>query len=156
MYDRRVLIQSDGTPWRPLVHIEDISRAFLAVLEAPRDAVHNQAFNVGSRRRTIRFVTSPTSSSGSWTVLGRIPGGRRPRSALLSCQLRQVVAAHSRFQQREWTVREASRSTTTAYKRHGLTSEMFATLRPVEADPGAAGGRSSWTPRFAGSRSGAV
>ena len=48
-----VLIQSDGTPWRPLVHIEDISRAFLAVLEAPRDAVHNQAFNVGSSRREL-------------------------------------------------------------------------------------------------------
>ena len=44
---REVLIQSDGTPWRPLVHIEDISRAFLAVLNAPRDLVHNQAFNVG-------------------------------------------------------------------------------------------------------------
>ena len=43
-----VLIQSDGTPWRPLVHVQDISRAFLAVLEAPREAVHNQAFNVGS------------------------------------------------------------------------------------------------------------
>ena len=42
-----VLIKSDGTPWRPLVHIEDISRAFLAVLQAPREGVHNQAFNVG-------------------------------------------------------------------------------------------------------------
>ena len=43
----RVLIKSDGSPWRPTVHIEDISRAFLAALEAPRDVVHNQAFNVG-------------------------------------------------------------------------------------------------------------
>jgi len=43
-----VFIQSDGTPWRPLVHIEDISRAFLTVLEAPRELVHNQAFNIGS------------------------------------------------------------------------------------------------------------
>src|SRR5437016_7612595 len=43
----RVFIKSDGTPWRPIVHIEDISRAFLAVLEAPRDVIHNQAFNVG-------------------------------------------------------------------------------------------------------------
>src|ERR1700722_16058910 len=42
-----VRLQSDGTPWRPLVHIEDISRAFLAALEAPRDVIHNQAFNVG-------------------------------------------------------------------------------------------------------------
>ena len=43
----RVLIKSDGTPWRPIVHIEDISRAFLAALEAPRDLVHCEVFNVG-------------------------------------------------------------------------------------------------------------
>ena len=42
-----VRLQSDGSPWRPLVHVQDISRAFLAVLEAPRDVVHDQAFNVG-------------------------------------------------------------------------------------------------------------
>ena len=42
-----VRLQSDGTPWRPLVHAEDIARAFLAVLEAPRDVVHDQAFNIG-------------------------------------------------------------------------------------------------------------
>ena len=40
-------LESDGTPWRPLVHIEDISRAFLAVLEAPRHLIHDEAFNVG-------------------------------------------------------------------------------------------------------------
>ena len=43
----RIHLKSDGTPWRPIVHIEDISRAFLAVLEAPRELVHNQVFNVG-------------------------------------------------------------------------------------------------------------
>jgi nucleoside-diphosphate-sugar epimerase len=43
----KAVIQSDGTPWRPLIHIEDICRAFLAVLESPREAIHNQAFNVG-------------------------------------------------------------------------------------------------------------
>ena len=42
-----VLIQSDGTPWRPLVHVRDFSNAFLAALEAPREIVHNEAFNVG-------------------------------------------------------------------------------------------------------------
>jgi nucleoside-diphosphate-sugar epimerase len=43
----RVFIKSDGSPWRPIVHIEDISRAFLAVLAAPRQVIHNQALNVG-------------------------------------------------------------------------------------------------------------
>jgi nucleoside-diphosphate-sugar epimerase len=47
MTTRRVLIKSDGTPWRPIVHIEDISRAFMAALESPREKVHNVALNVG-------------------------------------------------------------------------------------------------------------
>jgi len=44
---KRVYLKSDGTPWRPIVHIEDISRAFLAALQAPREVIHNEAFNVG-------------------------------------------------------------------------------------------------------------
>jgi nucleoside-diphosphate-sugar epimerase len=50
----RVHIKSDGTPWRPIVHIEDISRAFLAVLGAPRETVHNEAFNVGQTEENYR------------------------------------------------------------------------------------------------------
>jgi nucleoside-diphosphate-sugar epimerase len=50
-----ILMKSDGTPWRPLVHIEDISRAFLAVLTAPIEAVHNQAFNVGSNEQNFQI-----------------------------------------------------------------------------------------------------
>lgn len=49
-----VRLESDGTPWRPLVHIEDISRAFLAVLEAPRQLVHNEAFNVGRQSDNVQ------------------------------------------------------------------------------------------------------
>jgi nucleoside-diphosphate-sugar epimerase len=51
----RVHIKSDGTPWRPIVHIEDIGRAFLAVLHAPRDLVHNEAFNVGRTEENYRI-----------------------------------------------------------------------------------------------------
>ena len=43
----KVLITSDGSPWRPLVHVEDIARAFMAMLTAPREKVCNEAFNVG-------------------------------------------------------------------------------------------------------------
>jgi nucleoside-diphosphate-sugar epimerase len=42
-----VYLKSDGTPWRPIVHVEDICRAYIAGLEAPRELVHNRAFNVG-------------------------------------------------------------------------------------------------------------
>ena len=50
-----VYLKSDGTPWRPIVHIEDISRAFMAVLEAPREVVHNQAINVGRSTENYRI-----------------------------------------------------------------------------------------------------
>jgi nucleoside-diphosphate-sugar epimerase len=50
-----VRLQSDGSPWRPLVHAQDISRAFLAVLEADRDVVHNQAFNVGRDEDVVQI-----------------------------------------------------------------------------------------------------
>jgi nucleoside-diphosphate-sugar epimerase len=44
----RIRIMSDGTPWRPIVHVQDIARAFAAVLAAPREVIHDQAFNVGA------------------------------------------------------------------------------------------------------------
>jgi nucleoside-diphosphate-sugar epimerase len=50
-----IYLKSDGTPWRPIVHIEDISRAFIAALEAPEDTVFNQAFNVGSTEHNYRM-----------------------------------------------------------------------------------------------------
>src|SRR5256886_15577716 len=42
-----IRIMSDGTPWRPLIHCRDIARAFVAFLEAPREAIHNQSVNIG-------------------------------------------------------------------------------------------------------------
>ncbi len=49
-----VALESDGSPWRPLVHVEDICRAFLAVLEAPREVVHDEAFNVGRSEDNVQ------------------------------------------------------------------------------------------------------
>ena len=51
----RVYLKSDGSPWRPIVHIEDISRAFVAAMEAPIEKVHNQAFNVGRTDQNYRI-----------------------------------------------------------------------------------------------------
>ena len=51
----QIYLKSDGTPWRPIVHIEDISRAFLAVLGAPKEKVFNEAFNVGQTAHNYRI-----------------------------------------------------------------------------------------------------
>jgi nucleoside-diphosphate-sugar epimerase len=49
-----VYIKSDGSPWRPIVHVEDIARAFIAVLKAPRERIHNEAFNIGRTDQNFR------------------------------------------------------------------------------------------------------
>ena len=51
----KVLLQSDGTPWRPLVHIRDIINAYAAALVAPRESIHNQAFNIGKSGENYRI-----------------------------------------------------------------------------------------------------
>jgi nucleoside-diphosphate-sugar epimerase len=51
----KVMIKSDGTPWRPIVHVEDICRAFIAALRAPREVIHCQAFNVARPHENYRI-----------------------------------------------------------------------------------------------------
>ena len=94
----RIHLMSDGTPWRPIVHIEDISRAFLAVLEAPRELVHDQAFNVGRtaenyRIRELAEIVAETVPGCAITYAD----GRRPGQALLPGGLRQDRARAPRL-----------------------------------------------------------
>jgi nucleoside-diphosphate-sugar epimerase len=51
---KQIRMTSDGTPWRPLVHVLDVCRAFVCVLESPREAVHNETFNVGDTEHNYR------------------------------------------------------------------------------------------------------
>lgn len=53
--ERRIVLHGDGTPWRPVVHVADVARAFGAVLEAPVETIHNQAFNTGADALNIRM-----------------------------------------------------------------------------------------------------
>jgi nucleoside-diphosphate-sugar epimerase len=66
----RVYIKSDGTPWRPIVHIRDIVGAIVSVLEAPRDLIHNQVFNVGQTEENYRV------SELAEIVADVVPGSR--------------------------------------------------------------------------------
>jgi len=67
----KIFFKSDGTPWRPIMHIEDISRAFIATLEAPEDRVFNQAPTVSVRlRTTIASAILPVLSPRSYPIVG--------------------------------------------------------------------------------------
>ena len=120
-----VLIQSDGSPWRPLVHIEDITRAFLAVLHAPRELVHNQAFNVGRSEENYRvrdladMVQQVIPGS---TVRYAEGGGPDPRCYRVDCgKLMRTLPEY----QPQWTVRRGMEQLRDAFDRHHLTREQF-------------------------------
>jgi nucleoside-diphosphate-sugar epimerase len=121
-----VLIQSDGTPWRPLVHIEDISRAFLAVLEAPREAVHNQAFNVGSSQENyqIRDVAAMVQEVVPGCSVKYLEGGGPdPRCYRVNCD---KLPMHLPGFRTRWSVRRGVEELYESFVRHGLTRDMFA------------------------------
>jgi nucleoside-diphosphate-sugar epimerase len=121
-----VLIQSDGTPWRPLVHIEDISRAFLAVLESPREAIHNQAFNVGSSGENyqIRDVAAMVEQVVPGCSVKYLPGGGPdPRCYRVNCD---KLPRHVPGFRPMWTVHRGVEELYESFVRHQLTREMFA------------------------------
>jgi len=121
-----VLIQSDGTPWRPLVHVEDISRAFLAVLESPREAVHNQAFNVGSSQENyqIRDIADMVQEIVPGCSVKYLEGGGPdPRCYRVNCD---KLPLHIPGFRAKWSVRGGVQERYESCVRHGLTSEMFA------------------------------
>lgn len=121
--EARVL--SDGTPWRPLVHARDIAAAFIAALEAPRDAVHAKAFNVGTEQNNL------TVADIAGQVVEAVPGaklvitgesGPDPRSYRVDFS--RIRAAVPSFEA-VWTVKAGAVELAEAYQRFGLTEHDF-------------------------------
>lgn len=120
-----VRLKSDGTPWRPIVHIEDISLAFLSLMEAPKDVVHNQAFNVGrteanyQMRDLAKIVMETVPGS---TVTFAEGAGPDKRCYRVKCD--KILSKVPAFKPR-WTAREGARQLYEAYKEFGLTLADF-------------------------------
>jgi len=126
-----VLIASDGTPWRPLVHVEDICRAFLAILHAPRDLVHNQAFNIGRTEENyqIRDIATMVEEivPGS-RVKYAVGGGPDLRCYRVNCD--KIARTLPEFRP-QWTVRRGIEQLYAAYRDHALTLEEFTGTRYI-------------------------
>jgi nucleoside-diphosphate-sugar epimerase len=127
----QVRLESDGTPWRPLVHIEDISRAFLAMLEAPRELVHDQAFNVGRAEDNIqvRDIADMVRAavSGSTVTLADKAG---PDLRNYRVDFSKLTDTFPELAMR-WRVREGIDELLKAYTEYGLTYEDFTSSRFV-------------------------
>ena len=127
----QVRLQSDGSPWRPLVHIEDISRAFLAMLEAPRELVHNQAFNVGRPQDNVqvRDIAEMVREAVPGSDLS-FADGAGPDLRNYRVDFSKLAATFPGLSLR-WGVREGIDELLTAYTKYGLTYEDFTSSRFV-------------------------
>lgn len=121
----RVLLKSDGSPWRPIVHIEDMSGAFLAAVQAPRETVHNQAFNVGRTNENYRIREIAE------IVVETVPGSRLEfaegagpdtRNYRVNCDkiLQQLPGFNP-----QWDARKGAKQLYEAYQDIGLQLEDF-------------------------------
>lgn len=117
----KVFLKSDGTPWRPIVHIEDIVRAFIAVLHAPRELVHNQAFNVGRAEENYRM--SEVAEMVQQTIprcriaFAKDAGPDKRCYRVDFSKLFNTLPAY----QPQWSARKGVEQLYRAYQRHGLT-----------------------------------
>jgi nucleoside-diphosphate-sugar epimerase len=120
-----VYLKSDGTPWRPIVHIRDISAAFIAALEAPRDAVHNEVFNVGRteenfRIREIAQIVVETVPDSRLEFAS--DAGPDKRTYRVNCDKIQRVLPNF---QPQWTARKGAQELLDKYREVGLELDEF-------------------------------
>jgi nucleoside-diphosphate-sugar epimerase len=120
----RVYLKSDGTPWRPIVHIQDIIQAILCVLDAPVDAVRNQTFNVGATAENyrIRELAEIVAETVPDCRIEYAPGGG-PDKRCYRVDCDKILRALPSFQPR-WTARKGAQELYDAYRRTGLTYEQ--------------------------------
>jgi nucleoside-diphosphate-sugar epimerase len=121
----KVLLQSDGSPWRPLVHIRDIIHAFEAVLTAPKSAIHDQAFNVGRSGENFQIRTV------AQTVAEVVPNCAVAFAAGASPDIRDYRVDFGKIERQlpaykpTWTLRKGVEELYAAYRDAGLTKEEF-------------------------------
>jgi nucleoside-diphosphate-sugar epimerase len=126
-----VRMESDGSPWRPLVHVEDICRTFLAALDAPLALVHDEAFNVGRQEDNVqvRDIAELVNSA--------VPGSRISFANGAGPDVRTYRVDFSKLNQTfpelrlRWNVAAGVDELASAYLTHGLTHEDFASSRYV-------------------------
>jgi nucleoside-diphosphate-sugar epimerase len=121
----KVLLQSDGSPWRPLVHLRDIIDAFRACLTAPIEAIHDQAFNIGrtSENYQIRDVANLVAEIVPDCAVA-FADGASPDTRNYRVDFRKAETRLPGYSPR-WTLRKGIEEMYDAYRRAGMTKDVF-------------------------------
>jgi nucleoside-diphosphate-sugar epimerase len=121
----KVTVYSDGKPWRPVVHVEDVARAFLTVLRAPVDLIHNQAFNVGANHLNYQIIKLAE------IVLDTVPGSQLQILARPGADQRTYRTDFGKFARTfpefefKWSPVTGAQQLSSVFGEHGLTHEIF-------------------------------
>jgi nucleoside-diphosphate-sugar epimerase len=121
----QVYLKSDGTPWRPIVHIEDIARAYIAVLNAPRELIHDEAFNVGTtcENYQIKDIAAMVKAVvPNCEIKYALDAGPDKRCYRVDCN--KIARTLHDFKP-QWTARRGIEQLYKEYKNVGLTLEEF-------------------------------
>jgi nucleoside-diphosphate-sugar epimerase len=120
----RVELQSDGTPWRPLVHAEDIARAFAAVLDAPTEAVHDEAFNVGRDADVVQVRDIALEVSRAMDVPVTFAAGAGPDTRDYRVDFTKINRVLPAFAP-AWTIADGIAELSRDMAERGLSAEDF-------------------------------
>ncbi|HAR20816.1 MAG TPA: NAD(P)-dependent oxidoreductase [Cytophagales bacterium] len=132
-----IRIMSDGSPWRPLVHCKDIARAFVAFLEAPRAAIHNQIVNIGGNQenfqvRDVGNLVQKFVPTANIVYTGEV--GADSRDYKVSFDYLNQLLPHFQL---EYTLEKGMQELFFKYKEHGFSqhdfeSDQFVRLRTLK------------------------
>lgn len=128
---QKIRIMSDGTPWRPLVHIRDITNATLAILTAPREKIHNQAFNIGKNDENyqVRDLAEIVKETIPGCEVEYAPqSAADPRNYRVNFNKLARVFPELRL---EWNARLGAQELYQAFMKNGLSMEDFQGRRYV-------------------------
>ncbi len=120
----QIVMNSDGSPWRPLVHVRDIAEAFACVLEAPVEAVHNQVFNVGCNEENyrVREIAEIVAATMPSSTVAYGPANNDGRSYRVSFD--KITNGLPGFACR-WTAEKGAAELREVFERINLTPERF-------------------------------
>jgi nucleoside-diphosphate-sugar epimerase len=125
----KIVVYSDGKPWRPVVHVQDVARSFLAVLEAPVESIHNQAFNNGAEALNHRIIELAE------IAVKAVPGSRLEVDARSGADQRTYKADFGKFARTfpdfefKWHPVDGAKELYGAFKSAGLRHEDFVDKR---------------------------
>jgi len=122
----KIEIKSDGTPWRPVVHVRDVSSAFLAGLEAPKELVAGRSFNVGipDGNYTVRDLAEAAQKAVPGSTL-TFTGEHGSDSRTYKISFKRILSELKDYYKPEWNLERGGRELVALFEKTGFTEDQF-------------------------------